>query len=81
MAQARPSIAFVPRLLPTPLAAAYLGMGETKLRTLNIPRKVMDGKRVYERADLDAYADGLTYEGEAPSCNDADAIFGMGKSG
>lgn len=60
----RADISFAPRLLPTPQAAAYLGVSETKLRSLAIPRKVLDGKRLYDRLELDAYADSLASEGE-----------------
>jgi len=56
---------FVPRLLPAPAAALYIGVSESKLRALNLPRKVIDGKRVYDRIELDAFADGLTTEGES----------------
>lgn len=51
----------LPRLMPAPVAAAYLGVSESTLRTLPIPRKALGAKRLYERADLDAYADSLTY--------------------
>jgi hypothetical protein len=59
-----PSLSFTPRLLPAPQAAHYLGVSESKLRELKLPRKVLDGKRLYDRIDLDAYADGLAIEGE-----------------
>ncbi len=52
---------FAPRLMPGPQAAHYLGVSETKLRTLQPPRRVLDGKHLY----LNAYADGLSMEGEA----------------
>lgn len=59
------SFDFAPILLPAPRAAWYLGVSETKLRALPIARRELDGKRVYHRADLDAYADSLPIEGEA----------------
>ena len=59
--------AFVPRLLPAPQAAAYLGVSETTLRGLSLPRRVLGGKRLYDRLTLDAYADGLETEGENPA--------------
>lgn len=65
MTAARPSIAFPPRLLPAPQAAAYIGVSESKLRTLKIPRRVLDGKRLYDRLALDAFADDLAIEGQA----------------
>lgn len=48
-----------PRLMPVQTAAQYLGIGETTLRGLGIEgRKI--GKRVlYDRIDLDRYADAL----------------------
>lgn len=67
-------ITFAPRLLPTPDAAAYLGVSATKLRDLPIPRKVLDGKRLYDRLDLDAYASTLPTEGEGD--NTCDGAFG-----
>lgn len=53
----------LPRLMPAPVAAAYLGVSETTLRGLDLPRKMLGAKRLYERADLDAYADSLPYDG------------------
>ena len=65
-------ITFAPRLLPAPDAAAYLGVSATKLRDLPIPRKMLDGKRLYDRLDLDAYASALPTEGEEENtCNGA----------
>ncbi|MCD1616944.1 DNA-binding protein [Salipiger manganoxidans] len=55
---------FAPRLMPAPQAAHYIGVSVTKLRELPIPRKILDGKRLYDRLDLDSYADGLATEGE-----------------
>ena len=62
-----PRLDFVPRLLPAPAAARYLGVSETKLRDLGIPRRILDGKRLYDRYALDAYADDLASEGEDDS--------------
>lgn len=62
---ARASIPFPPRLLPAPQAAAYLGISETSLRGLSIARRVLGGKRLYDRLDLDAYVDSLPVEGDA----------------
>ncbi len=55
---------FAPRLMPAVQAAHYIGVSESTLRGLAIPRKELGGKRVYDRADLDDYADGLPYEQE-----------------
>jgi len=72
---ARASIAFAPRLLPAPAAAAYLGVSPTTLRGLSIPRRMLGGKRLYDRLDLDAFASDLPTEGEdAP--NSCDAAWG-----
>lgn len=73
----RPVVSFVPRLLPSPQAAAYLGVSTTKLRSMPIPRKVLDGKRLYDRLDLDAYADALMNEGETEAPNSCDKLFGV----
>ncbi|AVO39609.1 helix-turn-helix domain-containing protein [Pukyongiella litopenaei] len=49
--------------MPAPAAAHYIGVSESTLRTLNLPRRKLGAKRVYDRADLDAYADALPYDG------------------
>lgn len=61
---ARHDITFAPRLLATPVAAAYLGVSESTLRTLDLPRRILGGKRLYDRHTLDEYADSLTVEGQ-----------------
>lgn len=70
------SFDFAPRLMPAPQAAHYLGVSESKLRTLAIPRRMLDGKRMYHINDLVAFADGLSLEGEAEG-NPCDNIFGV----
>ncbi|WP_335752787.1 DNA-binding protein [Sulfitobacter sp.] len=65
---------FPPRLMPAPQAAHYLGVSESTLRTTSIPRKPMGSKRVYDRYDLDAYADSLPYEGKSEE-NTCDKVF------
>lgn len=67
---------YTPRLMPAPQAAHYLGMSESKLRTLEIPRRMDGGKRVYHINDLIAYADSLPIEGEYEA-NTCDATFGV----
>jgi len=63
---------YTPRLLPIAQAAQYLGVSASKLRAMPIRRKMLDGKRLYDRIDLDAYADALPVEqGEANSCDAA----------
>ena len=61
--------------MPAPAAAHYLGVSESTLRTLGIPRRQRGANRLYHVADLDAYADALPIEGE--TC-DADEAFGIG---
>lgn len=53
-----------PRLMPAPVAARYLGVSETTLRGLPIPRRELGAKRLYDRCDLDAYADSLPRDRE-----------------
>lgn len=61
-------------------AAHYLGVSPSKLRTMDLPRKVMGGNRVYEIADLDALADALPYEGETGD-GECDKLFGVQQCG
>jgi hypothetical protein len=62
---ARAALTFAPRLLGEAQAAAYIGVSPSKLRTLDIPRKESGGRKLFDRFDLDAYADSLPYEGGA----------------
>jgi len=57
---------FPPRLMSAPVAARYIGVSESTLRELQIPRKPLGAKRLYDKADLDAFADSLPYEGQKP---------------
>lgn len=70
------SFGFTPRLMPAPQAAHYLGVSESKLKSLDIKRRVLDGKRLYHLVDLMAYADSLAIEGEEVE-NSCDNIFGV----
>jgi hypothetical protein len=54
---------FAPRLMPAPEAAHYLGVSQSTLRNLSLPRRMLGGKRLYDRFDLDAYASELPIEG------------------
>ncbi|TPE49950.1 helix-turn-helix domain-containing protein [Amaricoccus solimangrovi] len=72
----RRALEFVPRLLPAPEAARYLGVSETMLRTLGIARRMLGAKRLYDRIDLDAYASALPVEGEVET-NTCDGKFGV----
>lgn len=65
---------FAPRLMPGPQAAHYLGVSERKLKSLKIPRRFLDGKRLYHVNDLIAYADDLTTE-DSEEPNSCDDIF------
>lgn len=68
---------YLPALFGQADAARYLGISETKLRELAIPRRVLGARRLYDRRDLDAFADALPYEGEGePEGNTCDAAFG-----
>ncbi|KPQ06158.1 MAG: Helix-turn-helix domain [Rhodobacteraceae bacterium HLUCCA12] len=69
----RAQIAFTPRLLPAPEAAAYLGVSTSTLRNLPIPRRILGAKRLYDRIDLDAYASDLPTEDNG--VNTCDAVF------
>ncbi len=71
----RPAIQ--PALLGEADAARYLGIGTTTLRGLGLKRRVLGGRRLYDRRDLDAFADALPYEGEGNErANTCDAAFG-----
>ena len=72
---ARADLTFAPRLLPSPQAAAYLGVSETTLRGLSIPRRMLGGKRLYDRLALDEYASSLPCEGEEDEANTCDEIL------
>jgi len=56
--------ALLPALLGEANAAFYLGVSATTLRGLGIKRRELGGRRLYDRRDLDAFADSLAYEGE-----------------
>lgn len=70
------TLEFAPRLMPAPQAAHYLGVSESTLRALDIPRKALGSKRLYDKHDLDAFADSLFAEGEG-EVNTCDAAFGL----
>lgn len=74
----RHAIAFAPRLLPIPEAAAYLGVSESTLRALPIPRRLLGGKRLYDRLTLDEFASALPIEGqlETDEVTRCDEAFG-----
>ena len=55
---------FTPRLMPAPQAAHYLGVSESTLRTIDLPRKTVGAKKMYDKFDLDQWVDTLPYENE-----------------
>lgn len=68
---------YLPALLGEKDAARYLGISETKLRGLGIKRRMLGGRRLFDRRDLDAFADSLPYEGEGEAeVNTCDGAFG-----
>ena len=79
----RAPLDFVPRLMPAPDAARYIGISETYLRTLGLPRRVLGTRRLYDRYDLDAFASSMeieggemdTFERDQAEC---DRLFGAG---
>lgn len=80
MSAPRHDYAFAPRLLPSPEAAHYLGISESMLRGLGLPRKCLGAKRLYDRLDLDRYASSLPLDGESAAGEEVDAcdaIFGL----
>ncbi len=70
----RAGITFAPALMPARDAAAYLGVSETTLRNLPIPRRVLGAKRLFDRRDLDAFINDLPYEGQGDA-NSCDGLF------
>lgn len=71
-------LTFQPRLLGAPQAAAYLGISASKLATLGLPRKILDGRKLFDRLDLDAYASSLPTEGE-DEANTCQGKFGRAR--
>lgn len=63
----------LPRLMKEAAAATYLGVSRSTLRKLELPRRTCGALRLYDRRDLDEWADNLPQEGD-DSCDD---IFGV----
>lgn len=55
---------FPPRLMKAAAAAHYLGISETKLRSLSLPQRRHGGNVLYDIRDLDDYADAIPYEAQ-----------------
>lgn len=72
-------LSFTPMLMPAPAAAHYIGVSETTLRGLGIPRRILGGKRLYHRFDLDAFANDLAIDGAA-EVNTCEGVFGAANS-
>lgn len=71
---------FTPRLMKAKAAAHYLGISPSKLRALALPVRRAGGNLLYERADLDAWADALPYDGPqegTDDCNAADTAWNV----
>jgi|GEM_PF-806907 len=56
---ARPVFPDWPRLMAEPMAAAYLGIGKTTLRDSGPEPKQLGRRILYDRHDLDRWADAL----------------------
>jgi hypothetical protein len=48
-----------PRLMSVQLAANYVGLGETAFEALELPAKRIGRRKLYDRHDLDRWADRL----------------------
>ncbi len=59
------SYQFPPRLMQAKAAAHYLGVSASKFRGLDLPCRVDGGNVLYDRSDLDAWADRLPYRDSA----------------
>lgn len=66
-----------PRLLTASAAAQYAGISINTLRKLEIPRRLVRSKPLYDMRDLDAYIDELPYEGEHKGTTKCDEVFGL----
>lgn len=70
------ALTFTPYLMPAAQAAHFIGVSESTLRGLNLPRRKLGTKRLYHINDLIAYADALPIEGESED-SACDHIFGL----
>lgn len=75
-----PIVTFQPRLLGERAAAQYLGISPGTLRALDLPRRCIGRRRLYDRHALDDYADSLPSDADmAPEEeNTCDAAWGQG---
>lgn len=70
------ALTFPPYLMPATQAAHFIGVSESTLRSLNLPRRRIGTKRLYHINDLIAYADALPIEGESED-EACDNLFGL----
>lgn len=75
-------LSYPPRLLSASQAARYIGISESTLRTLGLPRRMLGTRRLYDRYDLEAFADGLEVEPGTTAAlaydqAECDRIFGL----
>lgn len=76
-------LTYQPRLLSAPEAARYIGVSETTLRALGLPRRELGKRRLYDRYDLEAFANSLRYDAEEVDTasgerDECDRLFGAG---
>lgn len=67
-----------PRLMAEPLAAAYLGIGASTLRERGPRPKKLGARTLYDRRDLDRWADALSgqpLDAEAREAEAEDALW------
>ncbi len=79
----RAILTYQPRLMSASEAARYIGMSETTLRSLGLPRRVWGKRRLYDRYDLEAFVNAMGYEGEQIDTaerdrEECDRLFGAG---
>lgn len=79
----RAILTYQPRLMAAPEAARYIGISETMLRSLGLPRRVLGGRRLYDRYDLEAFVNAMQYDGEQIETlegdrEECDKLFGAG---
>lgn len=72
------STAYPPAMLDEQAAAAYVSISTSILRKLRVERSVpprveVGGKKLYRRADLDAWTQSLPTEGELVGAREAQA--------
>lgn len=74
---------YAPILMGVADAALYIGVSQTTLRSLPIPKKRLGARVLYHRFDLEAYAAEMNYDGEQIETlegdrEECDKLFGAG---